>query len=62
MNNIHVCTNRCNDDLDCEVCDHGVNIAQDECQDCIAQEEDANDHLSTVPKVFAGYFGKEILL
>lgn len=42
---MHECTSRCNNDLDCEVCSHGVNIAQDECKDCEVENEDAKENM-----------------
>ena len=42
---IHICTSRCNNDIDCEICEHGENIAQDLCQLCEEKQKDIEELL-----------------
>ena len=42
---IHICTSRCNNDIDCEICEHGENIAQDLCQLCEDKQKDIEELL-----------------
>lgn len=67
MNNpnpTHECTSRCNNDIDCPMCEHGYSVDNDEvCPICDDQALDAQDALN-VPNDgdFTGYFNHEQLL